>query len=99
MGSGYVDLHCHYVPGIDDGVRNEEESLALLKGLRLIGYTEVVATPHMRPGMFDNTKEKIESAFEGIAIKLEGEEIPRLSLGAEHFFDEVFLERLERKDV
>jgi protein-tyrosine phosphatase len=47
----FVDLHCHYVPGIDDGVRDVAEGVALLKELKRIGFGQVIATPHMRPNL------------------------------------------------
>ena len=62
MNTGYVDLHCHYLPGIDDGVRTFEEGVALCRGLRDIGYRRVVATPHIRTAMFPNTKAGLRAA-------------------------------------
>lgn len=61
---GFIDLHCHCVAGIDDGVRSTEEGLELLTRLRQVGFSRVVATPHMRPGLFDNDRESIEQAFQ-----------------------------------
>ena len=44
----FIDLHCHCVPGIDDGADTLDEALATLAGLRELGFELVVATPHMR---------------------------------------------------
>jgi protein-tyrosine phosphatase len=88
--SGYVDLHCHYVPGIDDGVRTFDETRRLLEGLKSIGYERVVATPHIRSGMFENRKAGLEKAFREIEELLEGSTIPLLGLASEHYFDDVF---------
>src|SRR5260221_4629557 len=41
-----VDLHCHILPGIDDGPDNIEESLAMAEHAIADGITHVVATPH-----------------------------------------------------
>jgi len=41
-----VDLHCHILPGIDDGAKNIEESLSMLRKAALAGVQTVVATPH-----------------------------------------------------
>jgi len=41
-----VDLHCHILPGIDDGARTVEESLAMAETAIRDGITHVVATPH-----------------------------------------------------
>ncbi|MBW2461382.1 MAG: protein tyrosine phosphatase [Deltaproteobacteria bacterium] len=88
--SGFVDLHCHYLPAIDDGVKTAEEGIALARGLRSIGYETVVATPHIRTAMFENRKAGIEKAFSEFASHasdLEG--MPTLGLGAEHHFDDI----------
>ena len=41
-----VDLHCHILPGIDDGAATLEESLAMAESAIADGITHVVATPH-----------------------------------------------------
>jgi protein-tyrosine phosphatase len=91
--AGYVDLHCHYLPGIDDGVRTLAEGLALLGGLRELGYATVIATPHIRTAMFDNRKPGLERAFAEMVRVSEGVDgLPALGLGAEHYCDDVFWE-------
>ncbi|MFO0616711.1 MAG: CpsB/CapC family capsule biosynthesis tyrosine phosphatase [Polyangiaceae bacterium] len=97
---GFIDLHCHWIVSIDDGVRTAEESYALLSGLHEVGFDHVVATPHMRPGMFDNTRRELEDAYRETRASLEGRPgLPRLSLSSEHFFDDVVFERFMRDDV
>jgi protein-tyrosine phosphatase len=92
---GYIDLHCHYVPGIDDGVRSGDEGTALLRALKSIGFDRVVATPHMRPGMFDNTKAEISQAFASYVASLTKDPaLPELELSSEHYFDDVVFQRL-----
>jgi protein-tyrosine phosphatase len=41
-----VDVHCHVLPGIDDGPKNLDESLTLCRSLMRDGITTVIATPH-----------------------------------------------------
>jgi protein-tyrosine phosphatase len=41
-----VDLHCHILPGLDDGPANMEESMAMAESAIADGITHVVATPH-----------------------------------------------------
>ena len=43
---GFVDIHCHCLPGLDDGPGNLDEALALCRVLVADGITQVVATPH-----------------------------------------------------
>ncbi|MEO6601951.1 MAG: CpsB/CapC family capsule biosynthesis tyrosine phosphatase [Polyangiaceae bacterium] len=95
--SGLIDLHCHYVPGIDDGAGSAEDGLAMLRGLASLGFSRVIATPHTRPGMFDNTRATISAAFEQFVVGLPrggGEALPELELSSEHYFDEIVFQRL-----
>lgn len=47
------DLHCHILPGVDDGARDLNESLAMLKAAQEAGITSIVCTPHVRDPYFD----------------------------------------------
>jgi protein-tyrosine phosphatase len=92
---GFVDLHCHWVAGIDDGARSTAESLALLTGLKQAGFDTVMATPHMRPGMFDNTEGDLRRAFEATRAALAtAPGLPEVGLSSEHFFDDIVFQRL-----
>ncbi len=93
--SGFVDLHCHYVPGIDDGARSLEDGLEMLRALGRLGFSRVHATPHTRPGMFDNDRASIRAAFAQFHGSLPaGEALPELALSSEHYFDDVVFQRL-----
>jgi protein-tyrosine phosphatase len=45
-----IDLHCHILPGIDDGPKSMDQSLAMACVFEQAGYEQVVATPHAVPG-------------------------------------------------
>lgn len=93
--SGYVDLHCHCTPAIDDGARSTDEAVAILKGLADSGFERVIATPHMRSGMFDNTADALRSAFARFTEDISSYQgLPELQLSCEHFFDDVVFARL-----
>ena len=47
------DMHCHILPGVDDGARNLQESLAMLEAAKAAGVTSIVCTPHCRDPYFD----------------------------------------------
>ena len=47
------DIHCHILPGVDDGARDLAESLAMLDAARAAGVTSIVCTPHCRSPYFD----------------------------------------------
>jgi protein-tyrosine phosphatase len=60
----------------------------MLRRLGSLGFKHVVATPHMRPGMFDNRVSHLKEAYERARTMLHEEtELPSTSLGSEHFFD------------
>ncbi len=48
-----IDIHCHIIPGIDDGVKDIEESLKMLRDAEDDGIREVIATPHFMRGRFE----------------------------------------------
>jgi protein-tyrosine phosphatase len=96
--SGFVDLHCHFLPAVDDGVRTDAEGIELLRALSAAGFARVMATPHMRPGMFDNDRELLTRAFSRFeAVLRQGDAdgaIPTVALASEHYFDELVFRRL-----
>jgi protein-tyrosine phosphatase len=94
-----IDLHCHFLPGIDDGAPTIAAGVAMLEGLRSLGFERVVATPHMRPGMFDNEKEGLSQAFDAFLPQLVGRAVPEVSLSSEHYFDERVYTRLLNGDA
>ncbi|WP_338412949.1 CpsB/CapC family capsule biosynthesis tyrosine phosphatase [uncultured Sphaerotilus sp.] len=59
-----LDLHVHVLPGIDDGPRTMEDALALARALADDGIEHIVATPHIYPGVFDNSAARIGEAFD-----------------------------------
>ncbi|MDC9509363.1 tyrosine-protein phosphatase [Pseudoalteromonas sp. Angola-4] len=73
------DIHSHILPGIDDGAKDLNESLALLKMAQNDGITHMVATPHIHIGRFNNSAKalnndidvlKREALNAGIDLKL-----------------------------
>lgn len=93
--ASFVDIHSHWLPGVDDGASTVEEAVALLQGLRQIGFDLVCATPHMRTGLFDNTRHELEQVFEEVRPRIaQADDVPELALGCEHYLDDVVYERL-----
>lgn len=93
--SGFVDLHCHYLAGVDDGARNPAEGIAMLEGLATLGFELVVATPHMRPGLFDNQKEDLQAAYARMKPFFDRPGLPNTALSSEHYFDDLTYQRIQ----
>jgi|SRR5690606_16257905 len=98
---GFVDMHNHILPGIDDGAKTVEESIALIKGFSAIGIEKFIATPHMMHHYYPNDHESIHSAREKVLDSLLSQGIAGISLdiAAEHMIDDNFEFLLEQKKV
>jgi len=62
--NGFVDIHSHILPGIDDGAKNIEESLVLITEMKKMGFSKIIGTPHTYPGLYNNSNESIKDSFE-----------------------------------
>lgn len=71
-----IDLHCHMLPGIDDGPKTMDQSLAMARFAVEHGITHSVLTPHIHPGCYDNDYNKIRAVFETFQALLAEENIP-----------------------
>jgi protein-tyrosine phosphatase len=71
-----IDIHCHLLPGIDDGPTSVEASISLAKALVADGVTHAVCTPHVFPGRFENRRSSIEGDFVPFAALLARLNIP-----------------------
>ena len=70
-----IDLHCHILSGVDDGPKNLDESLEMVRIFIKAGYRRVVATPHQVPGttrMLSLEEIRNKLAELNHAIKIEG---------------------------
>lgn len=74
-----IDLHCHMLPGIDDGAADLEVALEMARIAVADGITITACTPHIMPGVYGNTGPQIRAAISdfdralkdaGIALEL-----------------------------
>ena len=93
---GAVDQHSHILYGLDDGVKTQEDSLAILRWLEEQGVSEVWFTPHVMEDV-PNTTEEIRARFEQLKAVYSGG--LKLNLAAEYMIDTVFEDRLEQRDL
>ncbi|MDG1333151.1 MAG: histidinol phosphatase [Crocinitomicaceae bacterium] len=94
-----IDMHSHLIPGIDDGSRSMDETIAMLAKFESLGFKKVITTPHIMSDYYKNTPdiilgglEKVREAAKQIGLKIE------VDAAAEYYFDETLLERLKRKE-
>lgn len=94
-----VDLHSHLIPGIDDGSKDMETSIALIEELIALGYTKLITTPHISD-LFPNTKETILDGFDEMVEEVKRRELDIiLDVGAEYYVNEHFFQLLEREEI
>ncbi len=83
-----IDLHCHILPGVDDGAKDIEIALDMLEAEKENGVSDVVLTPHFyfeeeRPSKFI---EKTRASYDCLKSQTNGKDYPNLYLGAEVLF-------------
>lgn len=50
LPQGYIDIHCHLLPAVDDGCRDLDESLTCIEQLIAAGFVGSICTPHVNAG-------------------------------------------------
>ena len=79
-----IDLHCHMLPGLDDGATDLEIALKMAKMAVADGITITACTPHIFPRRWENTVEGIRTACEQFRAQLTSADIPlQLVYGAD----------------
>jgi len=76
-----IDLHCHLLPGIDDGPKDMDAAVALARQAVADGITHAIVTPHIHHGRWENSIAGIAEALAEFRCALKAEAIP-LTLGA-----------------
>lgn len=66
-----IDLHCHLLPGVDDGARTLDDSLAMAQQAVSEGISHILVTPHHRNGKYLNPKEAVLEATTALQKELD----------------------------
>lgn len=95
-----TDIHCHILPGIDDGSPDVETSVELIKGLQGLGIRRIIASPHVAAVQFPNTRETLAESFGCLreALEKEGIDMP-VGHSAEYRLDEDLPGIIERGEL
>jgi len=95
-----IDLHCHILPGVDDGPPDEVEVLKMANAAVEAGITHVFATPHHLNGRFENSKVEIIDSVIRINNLFRSENIPlTVHPGQELRIHQELLHSLDRNEV
>jgi tyrosine-protein phosphatase YwqE len=90
---GFVDIHNHLLPSIDDGSKSVADTLAMIDGMQSLGITEAIATPHTYPGLWSNTRDTITNAYQLVPQNF------ITSFSSEYFADHSLLDLLKEESL
>jgi len=95
-----IDLHCHLLPGIDDGARTMAEALEMARTAVGDGIDYAVMTPHLHPGRYENTRSITVEPLRAFREALLQEEIDfAIDVAAEVRFSIEILAWLDQDEV
>lgn len=85
-----VDIHNHCLPGVDDGAKDMDETLQMLRIAAEEGIEHMIVTPHYKRGRFTVSSKEIESLIDTVQKELKLQNIPiQLYPGNEHFYGSI----------
>lgn len=95
-----IDLHSHLIPGIDDGAQTVEESLQLIRDLKILGFRKLITTPHIMQDHYPNTPAIISEGLNKLRTAIEQEHIDmEIEAAAEYYCDQHFESLLEQGNL
>ena len=95
-----IDIHTHVLPGIDDGAQNISDSLEILQALAKQGVTELVATPHIISGVYENTSEIINEKITEIQDLIRENQLNLiLHSGAELYCEPDLISKVKKENL
>jgi len=98
---GFVDIHSHLLPGIDDGAKDLNHSIELIKKMRSYGIKHFITTPHVLGDVYPNSSSTIKEKLEDVRRELLNQNINDIQIhaAAEYMMDEQFSKLLEKNDI
>lgn len=86
----YIDIHSHVIYGIDDGSKNLESSIEILKEYEKMGFTKIITTPHY----IENTKYNYDNLQKNKILNELKKEIKKNKINIELYVgNEIFIAR------
>ncbi|MGN6617870.1 MAG: tyrosine-protein phosphatase [Ilyomonas sp.] len=83
-----IDMHSHLLPGLDDGLKELDQTIAFVKELNTLGYHSLVCTPHILSDLYPNTPDTILPRLTIVREALKENNIPvQIHAAAEYMVD------------
>lgn len=100
LGLLQVDVHSHFIPGIDDGAKTMSDSIELIGSFKAMGYRKVITTPHVMSDYYRNTPEIILNGLEDVRAALKKHEIDiEVDAAAEYYLDADLEEKIDKREL
>lgn len=97
---GFIDIHCHILPGVDDGAKSMEDTIEIVKMAYKEGIRYMIATPHYHKGRYGRPVEELEEKLVKVREALLKAEIPmKVLLGNEAYYTGSLVEKLNKRRV
>lgn len=98
---GFVDMHNHLLPGIDDGAKDVDTAIELIRGFSEFGVTNFICTPHIMENYYPNNPATINSALALLknGLKMNNLDHVTIEAAAEHMIDSGFDHILEEGGI
>lgn len=98
---GFVDIHSHLLPGIDDGAKDLDNSISLISKMYSYGIKNFITTPHVLGDVYPNSSELIKNKLKEVQDELlkQGLSDVKINAAAEYMMDERFIDRLKNDDI
>lgn len=91
-----ADIHSHLLPGLDDGVKTFDESVAIIRQFQAAGYTKLVTTPHIMSDTYRNEPRAIMAKLNELRAVLARQDIPmQIDAAAEYYLDSSLIHQVE----
>ena len=99
--SGYVDIHSHLLPGIDDGAKDLNDSIKLIQKMSSYGIQNFRTSPHVLQEVWENSSETIQQKADVLRTELKARGLDHINItaGAEYMMDQNFSKLLAKNDI
>jgi protein-tyrosine phosphatase len=95
-----ADMHSHLIPGIDDGAQTLDDSIALIKALKELGFSTLITTPHIMSDFYRNKPETILPGLDLVRNEIEKQGLGiTIHAAAEYYLDGDFEKKIKAEKL
>lgn len=95
-----TDMHCHLLPGVDDGARGVDDTMACLQDMKKVGFSKIICTPHYQYPRYPNEEEDILKLYDEVKKDVRKMDIVHgielVGVAGEYRIDSGFQQRIEK---